>query len=54
MSIGDLEKVALQIRQVNTEVNAPVGAAATGPADGSGIGGADAEQQHIRGSGQYL
>jgi hypothetical protein len=42
MSIGDLEKVALQIRQVDTEVNAPVCAMATGPANGSGIDGADA------------
>src|SRR5215207_4310381 len=42
MSIGDLDKVALQIRQVNAEVNAPVGAAAAGPANGSGIDGADA------------
>ncbi len=42
MDIGDLNEVALQIHQVDAEVDPPVGAVAAGPADGRGIDGADA------------
>jgi hypothetical protein len=40
--IGDLDEVALQILQVDAEVDPPVGAEAAGPADGRGIDGAGA------------
>ncbi len=39
--VGDLEEVALQIHQVDAEVDAPVGATATGPTDGGGVDRAD-------------
>ena len=42
MNIGDFDEVALQILQIDAEVNPPVGAEAAGPADGRGIDGADA------------
>src|SRR3954454_3780283 len=40
--VGDLEEVALQILQVDAEVDPPVGAEAAGPADGRGVDGTDA------------
>lgn len=42
VGVGDLEEVALQILPVDAVVDPPVGAEAAGPADGGGIGGADA------------
>ena len=42
MNIGDFDEVALQILQIDAEVNPPVGAEAAGPADGRGIDRADA------------